>query len=504
MATSRTSSHELQRLLASVGSPLYFVDEQRTIVFANQALYGWLGVPVGDLVGRPCRYQSGSNDGLAATVDALCPPPEAFLGQRTTALICVPTGTGKLEQRRADFIPLPGDGDHWVGVIAMVAAYAPAAGDGTVDDFPQADQQSATSGEESRHLHSLVQQFHQEFGRWHNLERLAGKSPAMMRVREQIGLAATGHSTVLIVGLPGSGRQHIARTIHTAADQSAGTSQLSDGNGKNGVANQETASSTRTFVPVSCAVLPSEVLLSTIRAISDRFRRMFGERALNQRSPNEPVVTVLLIDVHRLPAEIQPEVVRWLDGRPPNLHVISTSVEPLESLAQSSVFRADLAQRLSTLVIHMPPMAERREDIPLLAQIFLEQLNGQGGKQLRGFSSTAMDRLCLYDWPGQIDELAAMIQHSFSQAEGFEITPADLPKQLQLAAEAARYPRQPPQPIDLAKFLARVESELIDRSLRLAKGNKSQAARLLGMTRQRLYRRMVQLGFDPGAEDVES
>ena len=201
-------------------------------------------------------------------------------------------------------------------------------------------------------------------------------------------------------------------------------------------------------------------------------------------------------------ADVQPDLLRWLDSVPPNLRVISTSVEPLETLAQRGEFRPDLAQRLSTLVIHLPPLTERREDIPPLAQMFLEDLNAQGGKQLRGFKPEALDHFALYDWPGQVDELAAAVRQAFAQAEGFEIACSDLPKQLHLAAEAARFPRLPPPvPIDLEQFLAQVEAELIDRALRQAKGNKSQAARLLGMTRPRLYRRMVQLGLEPGEEE---
>lgn len=152
-------------------------------------------------------------------------------------------------------------------------------------------------------------------------------------------------------------------------------------------------------------------------------------------------------------------------------------------------------------MIELPPLAERREDIPLLAQSFLEDLNARGGKQLRGFAADAMDRLSLYDWPGQIDELSALIREAFMQAEGFEIKSQDLPKKLHLAAEAARYPRPAPETIDLEKFLTQVETELIQRALQQAKGNKSQAARLLGITRPRLYRRMVQLGLAAAGEE---
>jgi DNA-binding NtrC family response regulator len=298
------------------------------------------------------------------------------------------------------------------------------------------------------------------------MDRLVGKSPAIQRVREQIKLSTSGNSTVIIVGPPGVGRQHVARTIHFAA--STHGMQFS----------------------ISCSALPPDQLQSTIS--------MFCQR-IKTASAAGPT-TLLLTDVDRLSSEGQSEIIRWLDSAPPNVQVVSTAQERLEVLAGLGSFRADLAQRLSTLVIELPPLADRRDDIPLLAQMFLEELNAQGDKQLRGFASEAMDRLYLYDWPGQVDELAAVVRQAFSQAEGFEITPADMPKQLRLAAEAARHPRPVSEIIDLEKFLTRVESELIERALRQSKGNKSQAARLLGITRPRLYRRMVQLGM-AGAEE---
>jgi DNA-binding NtrC family response regulator len=274
--------------------------------------------------------------------------------------------------------------------------------------------------------------------------------------------------------------------MDSANDHSIGANQpASSANHHSGIANQHGA-----LVPVSCSVLPPDQLRSTIWGYSERGKTT-GSTGLS---------TLLLLDVDQLALEVQSEIVRWLDGNPQNLRVMSTARESLEGLARRGGFRADLAMRLSTLVIELPPLADRRDDIPLLAQMFLEDLNAQGGKQLSGFKAEALDRLSLYDWPGQVDELAATVRQAFSQAEGFEITPSDLPKQLRLAAEAARHPRPVVETIDLEKFLTRVEAELIERALRQSKGNKSQAARLLGITRPRLYRRMVQLGLEPGEE----
>ena len=104
--------------------------------------------------------------------------------------------------------------------------------------------------------------------------------------------------------------------------------------------------------------------------------------------------------------------------------------------------------------------------------------------------------MAAYSWPGNIDELAAVVREAFEKAGGPDIALADLPQRIFLAAAASRQPRRAPQPIVLPDVLADIERQLIQRALRLAKGNKAKAARLLGLTRPRLYRRMVQLGLE--------
>jgi len=216
------------------------------------------------------------------------------------------------------------------------------------------------------------------------------------------------------------------------------------------------------------------------------------------------VTTILLTGVDLLPPEVQPDVARWLAAGPQSVRFMATSIEPVDQLVVAKKLRPDVAHPLSTLAIDLPPLAERREDIPLIAHLLLEDLNGQSEKQLRGVAPEAMDQLVQHNWPGQIDELAKIVREAFGQAEGFELTPTDLPKRLRQAAEAARFARPPAEPIDLEKFLSQIETELIQRAMRQAKGNKTKAAKLLGLNRPRLYRRMVQLGLErAGADDSE-
>jgi DNA-binding NtrC family response regulator len=459
---TRSPFHELQRFLKNLRQPLYVVDDERRIVYLNDACAAWLGAEATDLLGRTCRYQSGDPDPIAAAADALCPPPEVFQGQRVKALVVKSNAGEASNQRIADFIPLAGENVECAGVLALVS------------EQTESPDPATTDSAESARLHTVVQRFRQSLRGWYRLDRLAGESAAMARVRAQVKLAAKTGAVALIVGPPGSGRQHAARTIHSLSDAAEGAFSL-----------------------VSCSALPAELLRSTVGALNDRCRQ----------SKNEPPTTILLADIDALPSELHHEFAKWLAAEPKNLRVLATAREPLGELARRGAFRAELAELLGTLVIDIPPLAKRREDIPLLAQMLLEELNGQSTKQLRGFSPEALDRLVQYDWPGEVDELAAIVRESCAAAEGVEVTGDDLPKRLRLAAEAAQFPRKPVEPIELEKLLASIETELIQRALRQAKGNKSQAAKLLGLNRPRLYRRMVQLGLEsaelPDAEVVQ-
>ena len=151
---------------------------------------------------------------------------------------------------------------------------------------------------------------------------------------------------------------------------------------------------------------------------------------------------------------------------------------------------------MATIDIRIAPLRERPEDLPIVAQMFVEDANRQGTKQLAGFTPEAIDRLSAYPWPMNVAELADVVAEAHRVAQGSHIVPGDLPAKVHVSLDAASRPRKIEETIVLEEFLARIEEELIRRALARAKGNKTKAARLLGMTRPRLYRRLVQLGLE--------
>jgi DNA-binding NtrC family response regulator len=459
MAHPRSMAADLARLLSAVPTPIYALNGERRIVYANSACAAWLSIPLEELVGPTTAYHSSpiAEVGVAKAA-GLCPPPEVFSGRRMLAIVEVGHAEGQRSRRRAEFIPLGAEDDEFVAILAFVEAtdLAPDAGLSTDESRGDAAEASA--------LHNRLHRFHSHLRAPWQMDRLVGDSPAMTRVRAQVQLAWVSPASVLIVGPHGSGRQHVAKSIHY------------------GQPKQEIGD----LVPLSCSLVPSDVLQS---AIGKMVRPP-------TTTPSDPTATILLNDVDQLSADIQAELADLLARRALPSRIIATSACRLADLVARRQFRADLEGQLSTIEIHLPPLAERREDIPLLAQMFLEELNAEGKRQLQGFTPEALDQLAAYPWPGNIDELSGMVAEACRAAEGRLVTPRDLPQRIYVAAAAERRPRRVDDAINLSKFLAGVELELIERALRRAKGNKTKAAKLLGLTRPRLYRRMVQLGLE--------
>lgn len=457
----RGAGKELGRLFDAMPDPIYVIDDRRRITYLNPACAEWIGASLDDLFGRECRYRSDADpqaERLVAIADALCPPPEIAAGQPISAQVMPP----RIEaaSRRALFLPL---GSSVVGTAAVLAWF-PSAEVVAADDAERLRTES-----ESQRLHALAAQVRREATSRYSLGRLLGDSPAMRRVRRQIAVAAGVTASLSIVGPSGSGRAHAARTVHYYRNSQ--TDAVKGGGQFTALAAQDTG---------------QELLQETIRSMS---RATQSSGLLG---------TLLLTEVESLSLDAQAELTGFLRLVDLPIRIITTSRGLLTAAAESGSFRADLAAFLSTLSIEIPPLAGRPEDIAPLAQAFLEETNVDGNRQLAGFTPEALDRLSTHAWPGEVRELLEIVTEACGAAEGPLVGIADLPRRLSLAAEAARYARPDDDPINLDEFLADIEKQLIQRAMQQARGNKTSAAKLLGLPRPRLYRRMVQLGLEAG------
>jgi DNA-binding NtrC family response regulator len=185
------------------------------------------------------------------------------------------------------------------------------------------------------------------------------------------------------------------------------------------------------------------------------------------------------------------------------LQTLATSRTRLDRLVKKGRFRPELALTLSTLEIALPPLAQRAEDIPLLAQHFLEAASSATGKQLSGLAPATLEMLVSLPWTRNLDELQRAVREACERATGPRVVPADLPDWVHLAKDdVVRAPREE-SPVQLDQLLEQIEKEVLSRAMRKARGNKSRAAELVGISRQRLIRRLVQLGLISRAEADE-
>jgi DNA-binding NtrC family response regulator len=454
MSSARTSATDLAKLFDDSQVPIYVLDEDRRIVFCNAACARWVGTRSDDLLGQQCAYHAAAEvSGPSRVAAGLCPPPKVFSGQTLCAMVQCLARDGTLVYRRGHFIPLSDGQDESAEVFAVLDA----------EDCSGDPQSLATTAESQ--FHDQLRSFRRLMAGKFQLDSLIGTSPAIVRARAQIELAASARANVLLLGPQGSGKDHAAKVLHY---QQGGRGAL---------------------VPLDCAALEANLLRSTIRSLALR-------HAASKESPG----TLLLTDVDCSPIEIQAELAEVVRGESSRVAVVATATRPLGELVGKERFSRALACAVSTITIELPPLAQRLEDLPLLAQAFLEEENARGGKQVGGFTSEALDQLAGHAWPGNVDELAAIVRQSHERAGGGEVAARDLPDRIHWAADAAAHPRRADEAIVLEEFLAKVEKELITRAMRRAKGNKSKAAKLLGLTRPRLYRRLVQLGLEPSGE----
>ena len=441
--------------LAESNQPLYVVAPSGEIEFVNEALARCFGLSENALVGRVCRYHSQTDPSTAdAVAAALCPPPEVFAGVPAEANLQLALSEARQIVARVRFVPLGRPDNTNEGFEKRFTVLA------TLELNPPASSPlPATS--EAVELHAQLQalrtlQFSKE-----RPARLCGSSAEIRRACAQIELATASSANVLIVAPPGARSNLIARQIHA-----------------------ERAISSRAVV-IDGPRMDAE----DIRDLSVHWHSAQDHRPSS-------TVTLFGFDIDQLSAEAQLELEARLRAAHSSVRTICTATQSLETLAQQQLFRHELAYRLSTLTIELPALTERPGDLPLLAQALVEELNATSEKQLGGFSSGALDRLADHDWRGDLEELAEVTRLAFENSSGPLIAPGDLSPQFvaQLRSNSGEARRTPS--LDLEAFLGELETELLQRALALAKGNKTKAAKMLGMTRPRLYRRLVQLGLE--------
>src|SRR6202034_1007676 len=230
-------------------------------------------------------------------------------------------------------------------------------------------------------------------------EEIVGESPALQTVLSRVTKVAPTDSTVLITGETGTGKELVARAIHKRSPRSA-----------------------RAFISVNCAAIPTSLILSELfghekGAFTGATQRRLGRFELAEGG------TIFLDEVGELPPETQVALLRVLQEREfervggnkviaANVRVIAATNRDLEQLIEEGAFRGDLYYRLNVFPIEVPPLRQRRDDIPLLVQYFIDRYSLKTGKKIRGIDKATLERLKSYAWPGNIRELQNVIERS--------------------------------------------------------------------------------------------
>jgi DNA-binding NtrC family response regulator len=297
----------------------------------------------------------------------------------------------------------------------------------------------------------------------------------MQQVYQQIRDVARVDSTVLIDGETGTGKELVARAIHAASHRKD-----------------------KPFVAVNCAGLTESILSSQLFGHKrGAFTGAIEDHQGLFEAANDG--TLLLDEIGDIPITVQNqllrvlqerEIVRLGETRPRKIdvRVLAATHRNLSDEVAKGNFRADLFYRIRVARIAVPPLRERREDIPLLAASFLAQFSVAGGKQVTEMSHEVVRLLMDYDWPGNVRELRSAIEFAVIRCRGSAIQPDDLPPEIIEPADFASSIPGDPLSDEKARFL-----EALNRS----RGNRALAARLLGISRATLYRRLADFNINP-------
>jgi len=315
---------------------------------------------------------------------------------------------------------------------------------------------------------ALRKQLDSKFG----LENIIGESPVMQEIFEVVKQVAPTRATVLIGGESGTGKELIAKALHQLSPRAR-----------------------QAFVTVHCAALAPTLLESELfgherGAFTGAHERRIGRFEQAQGG------TLFLDEIGEIDATIQVKLLRFLGERTfervgsnktltADVRLVAATNKHLEELVKAGKFREDLFFRLRVVEIELPPLRERTGDIPLLAQNFLREFAKENGKPVTDFTADALEALMNFSWPGNVRELRTSIEHAVVLARGERITLRDLPG-------SVRHEGAAPPGIAAGKDLTvkAAEKQLIVRALKETDGNRTHAAKKIGMSRRTFHRKL--------------
>ncbi|HUE13314.1 MAG TPA: sigma-54 dependent transcriptional regulator [Planctomycetaceae bacterium] len=392
-------------------------------------------------------------------------------------------GKTKEELPDAEVIVVTGHGSINSAVTAMQhGAYTYLSKPLDIGELRTAVQKASTRVRLIRRNAELSRRLDEKFG----FEGVVGTSPQMHRVIETLRFVAPTDSTVLIQGESGTGKELVARALH-----------------------QNSPRKNKPFVPLNISALPGSILESELfgheqGAFTGAIGRRIGkfEYAIGG--------TLFLDEVGEMPMQTQIKLLRVLEDRKitrvgsndeheVNVRLVAATNAELQSIVDKKLFRSDLYYRLKVVSIYLPPLRERRGDIPLLIEHFRKELCARTGKEVIGFSKAARQALLAYDWPGNIRELRNAIERMIVLDSDSQLDVDDLPDEIAVLArrdgDLGGTQTAPGSDSLIGRPLLDVEKYYIQRALELTEGKREEAAQLLGIGERTLYRKIKEYGL---------
>ncbi|HEX3875698.1 MAG TPA: sigma-54 dependent transcriptional regulator [Bryobacteraceae bacterium] len=336
---------------------------------------------------------------------------------------------------------------------------------------------------EMRALRDENRKLKEELGRRYEFDNIIGRSGAMQEIFATIERVAPTRATVLLAGESGVGKDLIARAIHFHSPRRD-----------------------RPLVKINCSSIPENLMES----------ELFGyeKGAFTGANTTKPgkfeqadTGTVFLDEIGDVPGPIQVKLLRILQEREferlgsnatrhIDVRVIAATNVDLRAALEQGTFREDLYYRLNVVPLNIPSLRERKQDIPFLANHFVGKLAPEIGVDVESITDAAMEKLMAYHWPGNVRELENVIERSLVMATGTQLDAGDIKLENAPRSRAHAAGANEPHFLPAGLTLDQYEQEIIKEALRRADGNKSQAARLLGLTRNALRYRLTQMGME--------
>jgi len=324
---------------------------------------------------------------------------------------------------------------------------------------------------EGRELKLQKKQLETELENKKTFSEMVGKSPALKSVMEKITRVAPSKATVLITGESGVGKEGVAESIHRLSPRKD-----------------------KPLVKVHCAAL-SESLLESELFGHEEGAFTGADKMQKGRFELAHGGTIFLDEIGEISQSVQVKLLRVIQNRQfervggektidVDVRIIAATNKNLEEEVKAGRFREDLYYRLNVVSVHVPPLRERKEDIPLLISAFLDRFNEENGKEVKGFDSKAKSALTNYSWPGNIRQLQNVVEGCVAMSVSDTLKLSDLPDYLQNGSSGQAIT------IPLGTNMENAEMIIINETLAFCGGNRSKCAEVLGIGRKTLYRKL--------------